>query len=104
MDPSIYRHRRVVGCLRSQPDNLPWDGQFDNERQLVFRRIAARYRVPFAPVCHCTVTLMGILREIAPEVAVTKTGLAVGCVTGAEEPLEHPGKRPSDPAETITIA
>ena len=48
-------------------------------------------------------TLMGMLRETVPEVAVTKTVLAVGCVAGAEEPLEHPVKRPSDPAETITI-
>ena len=48
--------------------------------------------------------LIGILREIVPEVAVTKTVLEVGCVTGAEGPLEHPVKMPSDATETITIA
>lgn len=53
---------------------------------------------------YCKVTLIGILREIGPDVAVTKTVLAVGCATGAEGPLEHPVKMPSDATETITIA
>ena len=48
-------------------------------------------------------TLIGILRDIVPEVAVTKTVLAVGCAVGVEGRLEHPVKMPSDAAEMITI-
>jgi hypothetical protein len=57
-----------------------------------------------ASACYCTVTLIGILREIVPEVAVTRTVLALGWVTGVEGPLEHPVKMPRDATVTIMIA